>query len=49
MSGEVLREVARAHAVAERAQQGLGPTLTDPATIERLAELLTVTPAVTVR
>ena len=34
------QEVARAHAIAERAEQGLGPTLTDPAVIERLATLL---------
>ena len=35
-----LQQVARAHAIAERAEQGLGPTLTDPAVIERLATLL---------
>ena len=36
----IFEEVARAHAAAERAEQGLGPTLSDPAVIERLATLL---------
>jgi hypothetical protein len=33
-------EKARAHAREERAEQGLGPTLTDPLLIERLAVML---------
>lgn len=36
-------EIARAHAREERADQGLGPILTDPLLIERLAVMLRAT------